>query len=384
MRIVYISTYPPTHCGVGEYTRMLVMALKSINPSLEIHVFSNIDEGGPERYDEGAGAYIHPVYTRGSNSYKGVLDKLTEINGADIVHVQHEYGIFGYTPAILKTLLTAKDDGLVKKIVFTMHTIDHPSSIRIKTLEFQSKLNNVDSVIVHSILQEFELQNQGIEPYLIHRIPHGTLLNPYFGTPRFKLAEDLGLKEKELSSIVMTIPGFLRKDKGLDIILDMINYIGGETRFLTLIVAGELRDRKIKEIVDEISGSVNTHFIEKYLSHEEILKLIALADLVILPYNDPPGKYSVSGILHLAMGSLKPIVGTRVPRLIELYQFSPRLVVSPRNPRELARKILWLTENYDLAVAYMSSLYAYSIRTNWVRMARRHYNLYSQLLVNQY
>ena len=80
------------------------------------------------------------------------------------------------------------------------------------------------------------------------------------------------------------------------------------------------------------------------------------------------------------MGSLKPIIGTSVPRLIELYQYAPRFIVKPNDPKELAFKIKWLTENYELAVAYASTLYSYAVRTQWIRMARRHLALYNALL----
>ena len=62
-----------------------------------------------------------------------------------------------------------------------------------------------------------------------------------------------------------------------------------------------------------------------YLLPQEILEVIALADAVALPYIDVKGLYSVSGALHLTMGSLKPVIGSRIPRLIELYQYASRL-----------------------------------------------------------
>jgi glycosyltransferase involved in cell wall biosynthesis len=80
------------------------------------------------------------------------------------------------------------------------------------------------------------------------------------------------------------------------------------------------------------------------------------------------------------MGSLKPILGTSVPRLIEVYQNAPRFIVKPNEPEKLASKIMWLKRNYELAVAYASSLYAYAVRTQWIRMAGRHTLLYTTLL----
>jgi hypothetical protein len=47
--------------------------------------------------------------------------------------------------------------------------------------------------------------------------------------------------------------------------------------------------------------------------------------------------------------------------------------------RALAQLLEWLIENYDYAVAYMSGLYSYAVRTQWIRMARRHLQLYRRL-----
>ncbi len=378
MRIAYVSTYPPTHCGVAEYTRMLAAALKSILPQSNIYVLSDV-ESGEERFDKDAKVYVYPTFVRRSNNYGKLLDILTKINGVDILHVQHEFGIYGDTTAILDAVVEARKEGLVKKIIFTMHTIYHPLSGRKGALEFQKKLNLADAVIVHSYLQEFEAQHQGIDPVKIFRIPHGTFLNPYLGLPRFKLIDELGLNRYNISGLVMAIPGFLRRDKGLDILIESLRLLE-RTKYFTVITAGEIRDRDVVDIIEDAKKDINIIFIERYLSSDKMLKLIALADAIILPYKDKPGLYSVSGILHLSMGSFKPIVGTRAPRLIELYQFAPRLTVPPRSPREFSKKIKWLMENYDYAVSYMAYLYGYAVRTQWLRMARRHLSLYLDLL----
>jgi len=226
---------------------------------------------------------------------------------------------------------------------------------------------------------EFEILHQGINPSIVHRIPHGTLLNPYLGHPRYKLEEELGLRPDLIEGAILVVPGFLRKDKGLDTLLDALSKLLEMRHRMTLIVGGEPKDLDVLEMLHEAAEKINLIILDRYLSSDEILKLAALADAIVLPYRDKYGLYSVSGILHLSMGSFKPLIGTRVPRLIELYQFAPR-ATSPKDSKKLSMRIKWLIENYDYAVAYMTSLYSYAVRTQWIRMARRHLNLYNQLL----
>ncbi len=374
-RLGFVSRYPPTHCGVAEYTKMLISAIQSLNPRIKLYVFSTDESGKNARIDE-MGVNVLPCYRRFESNYSNMLDELSEIGGVDVLHVQHEYGIFGLGRNIIDALLKAKEEGLARAVVITMHTVNHPFSEKKDALKFQSSLNSLDAIVVHSPLQEFELQIQGINPSKLNRIPHGTLINPYLGYTKRILSRSLNLNE-EFRGMILAIPGFLRKDKGLDILIDALKILK-DLRF-TLVVAGELKDTELKDMfMDSLTYKIT--LIDRYLSSDEILRVVALADAIVLPYRDRIGVYSVSGILHLSMGGLKPIIGSRTPRLVELYQFAPRLTVPPENPGDLAKKIRWLVKNYDYAVAYMTNLYGYAARTQWIRMAYRHLELYRSLL----
>jgi len=386
LKIGYVSTYPPTHCGIAEYTKFLLSALKSIHPQIKLHVFSDINPGS-EIAERGELAEVHPSFKSKSESYKKILDEIAAINGVNVLHVQHEYGIFGYHSGILESCLEARKEKLVDKVVFTLHSVYHPLSGIKGALEFQQNLNLIDAVIIHSYLMEFELQNQGVDPLLIRRIPHGTFLNPYLDDPRSKLLSALNLREEDLSGVVLTTLGFLRRDKGLDLLVESVSNLECKKGSITLLIAGEKRidrkeDKDIFDKIEEASRKLNIIFLDRYLSEDEILKIAALADIIVLPYRDKPALYSVSGILHLSMGSFKPLIGTRVPRLIELYQFAPRATVPPKNPVQLSKIIRWCIRNYEHMVTYMATLYGYAVRTQWIRMARRHLSLYREILTS--
>lgn len=379
MRVGFISRYPPVHCGVGEYTRMLAGALRSVSPRVRVTVYSTFEAGKEPYTDEVNGVEVRPSYERLSGDFSGVLDALTEDGGVDVLHVQHEYGIQGPHESLVESLLEAKKERLARIVAITMHTVLHPLSGREDALEFQKLIGELDLVVVHSYLQEYELQVQGIPPWKLFRIPHGTLINEYLGHPRGvlvkSLSSEIGLDPARLRGMILAVPGFLRLDKGLDVLVEALKAL--EPGWATVVVAGEVWNSKAAEALE---GAPSLVHIDKYLSHDQILKLAALADAIVLPYRDKPGAYAVSGILHLSMGSLKPIVGTRVPRLIELYQHAPALTVPPRDPDALARILKWLRENYDLASSYMSEVYAYAARTQWPRVARKHLALYTTLL----
>jgi len=381
LRLGLVSTYPPIHCGVGEYTRLLAESMISAEQDVEIHVYT-FSEAGTDTYSSGQ-VIVHPILERNSTRYERLLDAIAEVDGLDIIHLQHEFGIFK-TPSIISVLDMARQEKLARIIVATLHTVYHPmaSGNVEKYVEFNSATKTLDAVIVHSYLQEFELVNQGVPHRIVYRIPHGTSINTFVDVPRHILAEKLGLPKSVVNHRIIAVPGFLRRDKGLETLLEAIRY--AKTSHMRLIIAGEPQGesgREVSKLVHSYAAEdERIIYIERYLSNTDVLELAALADLIVLPYQDAPGKYSVSGILHLSMGSLKPIVGTRVPRLIELYQLTPHVTVKPGSPRELAMLIDRVMKNYDDYVTYMAPLYGYAVRTRWLRMARRHLFLYRTLL----
>lgn len=356
---------------------MLLHAMSPLTKSMEVTVFATTEVFEEPYMDRAAQALIVPCYARKDPTYSGLLDALTRYGPVDILHVEHEYGIYGDGDTLLRALDEAKRERLTRAVVITMHTVYHPYSGRSGALRFQEGLPGVvDAVIVHSRLQEFELQTQGVPAEAIYRIPHGTLINPYLGYPRGQLAKSLGLDPGVLEGLVLVTPGFIRRDKGLDVLAEALRGLG---EGFTFVAAGEPRNPEVLEYIVDLQEEGRVIIIDRYLSSDEILRLIALSDAIVLAYRDVPGTYSVSGILHLSMGSLKPIIGTRTPRLIELYSHAPRMTIPPGNSAELARLLRWIKQNYDYAVAYMAETYAYAARTEWHRIARRHIALYRRI-----
>jgi len=163
----------------------------------------------------------------------------------------------------------------------------------------------------------------------VHLIPHGSTLNPYLSTPRNRLARRLGLPSEALRRVIIALPGFLCRDKGLDILESALEALGEHANKLNIIIGGEPQGA-----IPEWNRD-NVYIILKYLTAEEILMLSALSHAIVLPYTDPPGKYAVSGILHLVISSTKPVIESRAPRLVELQAYAPSLTFQSYNISKL-------------------------------------------------
>lgn len=96
--------------------------------------------------------------------------------------------------------------------------------------------------------------------------------------------------------------GRISKYKGIDILIDAVK---SSTKDLNLVIAGSGKINK------EESNYIT--YINKWLSNEEILRLISEAKVIVFPYIEA----SQSGLLPIAMSLKKTIVVSDQPGLIE-------------------------------------------------------------------
>ena len=384
MKIAYVSTYPPAKCGIAEYTYYLSTSIANVcKHSISITVFSGsggyTDQVNKLTIEKADNIQIfYSTFEVGGKNYDSLIEIFKDDIKFDVIHVQHEYSIFPSCSEFLRLIQYLKENSL--NVIVTLHCVRHYSTGN-EYVKFQKKLSDLcDLVIVHSILQEFELKIQGVNPEKIRLIPHGTLINPYLNHSKSKLIQEFRLDVDENSYIIL-YTGFLRRDKGLEVLLNTFKIVKTKIDNVVLIIAGDLQGN-LNPVnltnLDLINKDVI--FIKKFLTRDEQLKLLALADVVVLPYTGDLPLIGVSGILHLALGSFKPIVCTRDPRLIEWYTYFPELSVESNDPKLLANKVIYVIKNYDQVIHELDRIKPYVFQTSWPNVAKIHINIYRELI----
>jgi len=377
MRIAYVSTYPPTPCGVAEYTRYLTESML-LTGNVDITIFSDKDyKKGPKI---GKAIKVIPSFERGTSNYDELIVAIKNCGPFDVIHIQHEYGIFPRSKNFLKLINSMKK--YAKAIVITPHTVLHYSYPQGAVMYQRKMLKMFDMIIAHSSLQEFEILTQGVPYENVIKIPHGTKINSYVGKiSREELANHFNFEDN--GEPLITTAGFLRYDKGLDILVKALSIVR-KSYDIRLLVAGIEQGKYGEGVIDSIKvdGKIPEYVsvIHRYPDREELEMLLAASDLIVLPYKDRLKRYAVRGAFHLALGSFKPIIGTKVPRLIELYEIAPELVVSPGKYEELAAKIIDFIENPREYVTYLKLLKEYALYTAWEKTALKHINAYKSII----
>jgi Glycosyltransferase len=113
-------------------------------------------------------------------------------------------------------------------------------------------------------------------------------------------------------SKVILFFGYIRKYKGLDILLDAMPEIIKRDPSIKLLIAGEFYDEFefYRGMIDKLNIGTSVYMINKFISNEEVYKYYEPADLVVLPYRSG----TQSGIFEHGVWFLKARSGYQCGR----------------------------------------------------------------------
>ncbi len=102
MKVAYVSTYLPQQCGIATYTDYLIHGLQKVSRGLEIKVVAEKYAApvNQKRFE------VVPCWDRNGDYVEPIISNTQD---ADLVHIQHEYAIYGFDDR-LPTLIVCKKD----------------------------------------------------------------------------------------------------------------------------------------------------------------------------------------------------------------------------------------------------------------------------------
>jgi glycosyltransferase involved in cell wall biosynthesis len=145
--------------------------------------------------------------------------------------------------------------------------------------------------------------------------------------------------------IILLFFGETRSEKGADILLNSLKYIGD--RRLTVVFAGpadNVGDHSIVDIQSQIDSNINIIPRFEFIPDEDIYSYFFASDAIVLPYRS---EYrGTSGILQRAIASGRPVIGTdcgTVGTIIS--EWNAGVVVEPDSAPQFGRGIEEFIEN---------------------------------------
>ncbi len=322
----FVSTYPPTKCGLATFTASLADALGASHEAGSLGVVSCVDEAGLRSNP----AEVVAEWVRGSRT--SLEQAAATLDRFDAVIVQHEFGVFGGRDGAEVLDLVAL---LSVPVVVVLHTVlASPTSNQQAIVEELAR--SAYRVVAQSIVaKERLLDAHEVDPARVAVIQHGALLNV---APRM-------LRTDSARRPVILTWGLLGPGKGIEHAIEAVallcdldpspRYVVlGETHPNVVRASGEAYRESLQALARSLGVEGLIEFENGYRDTAGILAEIRKADIVLLPYLSRD--QVVSGVLVEAIASGKPVVSTAFPHAVELLRKGSGIVVPHEDPRAIA------------------------------------------------
>jgi len=365
MKIVILSTAYPLRGGIAHFTELLYKELSKWH-SVSIITFKRqypafLFPGKTQMDKKGA---IEKIKT------EVIVDSINPINwikvGRKIKKLEPDLIIYKYwmsffAPCFGTITRIIKTNKKTKALVICDNVVSHEKRIGDKVLT-KFFFNSVDYFITMSKSVENDLK------ILKPRAKHKPLLHPVYSN--FGEAVEKGKAQKFLNleaKPTFLFFGFIRKYKGVDILLKAVKILKEKMDF-TLLIAGEFYDSKQKylDLIESLKIKDNVKIFSDFIPNDEVKYYFSACDVVVLPYREA----TQSGIFQIANNFEKPIIVTDVGGLGEEIEHGKTgFVVEKNNPQILADVIFKYfnenkTEEFSLNVKKKKEKYSW---TNFVK-----------------
>jgi glycosyltransferase involved in cell wall biosynthesis len=334
-KIAFIGDYLPRQCGIATFTSDLLSAIAEQHPSSQcIAVPVNDIAGGYEYPKE----VRFEIEEQDLASYLRAADFLN-ISNADLVSVQHEFGIYG-GPSGSHLLALLRE--LRMPIVTTLHTIlATPGSEQRRVM--QELIARSTRLVVMAKQGQSMLQEVYQAPAAkIDLIPHGIPDIPFVDPNFYK--DQFGVEGR----LVLLTFGLLSPNKGIEHVLNALPEIVAKFPNLVYIVLGATHPNLVAEngevyrlSLERLAkkNKVEKHviFYNRFVELAELKEFIGAADVYLTPYLNEA--QITSGTLAYAFGAGKAVVSTPYWHAQELLAEGRGVLVPFGDAKAIAREV---------------------------------------------
>jgi len=362
MRIVFVSTYPPIECGIGTYTSFLVEALER-TPN-EIHIVSQY---GAE------GRHVYPSYDPNDDGIARKIFSVTNRVTPDLVHIQHEFGLYGELEGIAVLELIYRIKSTTTPVIATFHTVQSEPEFR-RELILRTMCRELDGIIVHEEEHINILRSVfDTDPAKIFLIPHGARVMDPVPDARKKL----GLEDKK----VILLTGYLWHTKCFEKIVDLFPRIVEKVPDAWLVLSSRPRMLEFntyrRMLLEKINNSPARDRIEVFrgrFPQKTFDTILSASDLIVLPYTAG----AQSGMMAHAMTFGKPLVTSNLAVFVDTLEKSGAGFYAETDDEYVDRIVTLLTDPEVYKRFSRNALTYVKKNISWDIVARKTIKVYKQ------
>lgn len=373
-QVALIGCFRPRQCGIATFTADIYDHLTATCPGIAVDVYAMLSPVAPC----GDPAVVQSIDDGDPASYRSAAAAINR-SGAEIVWLQHEFGIFG-GPA--GEMILELVDRIVAPLVVTLHTIlAEPTAAQRRVIErlvaHASRL-----VVMSDFGRETLINVYGAQPASVVLIEHGTPDRPFTASPPLRAA--LGIADRP----VLSTFGLLGPGKGLETAIralpaiaaqypDILYRIVGATHPNLLATEGEAYRESLEALAESLGVKDNIAWENRFLDIAELLDQIELCDIYLAPY--PNLAQITSGTLAYAVALGRATVSTPFVHACELLADDVGILVPRGDSDAIAEAVLLLLSVPGERRAFQDRAYQRGRRTAWPEIARQSAALLGEL-----
>lgn len=377
MKIGYLSTFYPFRGGIAQFNAALLKELSLANQVLAFNFKRQYPEflfpGSTQFVTENDNAEpvesIRKLDTINPITYYTTYKAIRKFN-PDLMISKFWMPFFG--PSLGYVLKSLKKKG-VKNIGILDNVIPHerrPGDIQFTKYYINS--NSAFIVMSNTVRDDLlKFKPDAIFKQVLHP------LYDHFGSliKKNEAREKLGIQQNKN---VLLFFGFIRKYKGLDLLLESIRFLPDD---YLLVIAGEIYGSfdEYEQIIKKYNLENKVKLFIRYIDDGEVPLFFSASDVCILPYKSA----TQSGILGVSYHFGLPVIATDTGGLREMIEpFNTGIIVREPAPNLLSSAISDYF-NLELSSQYKANIEKYKHKASWASLAKEILDLYEILKNNQ-
>lgn len=367
-RIAFLGDYLPRLCGIATFTHDLCEAVARAAPGADCFVGAVNDR--VEGYDYPSRVRFE-MAEKDLDSYRRAADFLN-FNNAEVLSVQHEFGIYGgaagsHLLALLKELRMP--------VVTTLHTVlREPNAAQRKVMEELTRRSD-RLVVMARKGAEILRESYDVPDEKVDIIPHGipdlpfadsSLCKPQFGVEGRSVLLTFGLlgPGKGIEHVIEALPEIARRHPSV------VYLVLGATHPHLLAREGERYRLSLERLAEDRGVKEHVIFYNRFVSLDDLKEFIGAADIYLTPYLNEA--QVTSGTLACVFGAGKAVVSTPYWHAQELLADGRGVLVPFRNPNAIAEGVCGLLNDPARMETIRHDAYAIGREMIWPAVAQRY------------
>ncbi len=367
-RIAFVGGFVPRLCGIATFTHDICEAVSAAAPEAQCYAGAVNDRLEGYKYPP---RVRFELLEKDLDSYRRAADFLN-FNNAEVLCVQHEFGIYG-GPAGSHILALLKEVRM--PVVTTLHTVlRDPTPVQREVMaELVERSDRL--VVMAQKGSEILRETYGVPEAKIDIIAHGIPDIPFVDSAFFKA--QFGVEGR----MVLLTFGLLGPGKGIEYVIEalpeivrvhpnVVYLVLGATHPHLVAREGERYRLGLERLAEDRGVRDHVIFHNRFVSLEDLTEFIGATDIYLTPYLNEA--QITSGTLAYVFGAGKAVVSTPYWHAQELLAEGRGILVPFRDPQAIAAGVCEYLDHPEQLEATRHEAYRLGREMIWPAVAQRY------------